>query len=93
MFFFCLNVKAAQPYAARTIWFSRKLPGGSGRKNAHPFCKTATEETPVAVIAKLVLLAAESEVSDELLIALIALALDIVEELAALGNHFQESAA
>jgi len=47
----------------------------------------------VAAFAKFVLLAAESEFSDELLVVLIALALDVIKELAALGNHFQESAA
>ena len=48
----------------------------------------------MAAFAKFVSgLAAQAEVSDELLVILFALALDVIKELAALGNHFQESAA
>ena len=71
----------------------RDISRGSGQKNAHPFCKTATGETPVAAFAKLVLLAAKSEVFNQLEVVRIALALDVIKEFAALGNHFQESAA
>jgi hypothetical protein len=55
------------------------------------FCKTATGDFPVAALRKVSV--AESEALDDLLVFLLGAFLDEVQQLAALGNHGQQSAA
>lgn len=93
MFFYLLNVKAGQPYATLAIWVSGKLPEGAVKKSRTPFARQPQEKLPWLWLRNWSDLAAEAKVGDELLVVLIALALDVIKELAALGNHFQEPAA